>query len=201
MKIEQNKLFPLPIYTTISVGSIEGRDNTMFTLHAGMTEEQVSQLKAFSLNETDTALQNNTSDRKRFGEGSYQEWYANNRVPFSVIEDATGNLAALIWFGPKPVGVKSLNHITDDEQKEILNTESGNGHTIAYRAYNPYRGVGIMKKAVIAATKAYLEVFPEAMLWAIVDESNEASVGLSKALGYVEAGEAKDGFVVMVRES
>jgi hypothetical protein len=190
---------PLPIFTTVFLSTIDGRNGTSFSLNAGMSEEHAKQLKAFSLDETDGAIQNNTSDKKRFGEGSYEEWYVKDRTPFSVVNTETNELAALVWFGPKPIGVKSTKHLTEAEQREVLNTNTDNGHTIAYRAYNPYRGVGIMKKAVLAATEAYIQVFPEAKLWAIVDESNEASVGLSKALGYVINSDSEGGFVVMVR--
>lgn len=55
------------------------------------------------------------------------------------------------------------------------------------------------KKAVEEATVAYQAVFPEAILWAIIDENNEASLGFAGALGYEVQGESKDGFVVMVK--
>jgi RimJ/RimL family protein N-acetyltransferase len=200
MKLEQSRLFPLPIYETTLIGSIEGRDDTTFTLYAGVNKEHVAQLKSFSLDKMDTAIQENTSDRRRFGEGSYEDWYAKNRTPFSLIHTKTNKLAALIWFGPKPLGMKSMKHLTDVEQRKVSATDSGNGHTIAYRAYQPYRGVGIMKKAVNAATEAYLKVFPDALIWTVVDEANEASIGLSKALGYEVQGESEEGFVVMVRK-
>jgi len=191
--------FPIAIYQAMPIEHITGRDGTAFTVYAGLTEEHARQLKAFSLDATDEAIQNNTSDRKRFGEGSYEEWYTDSRTPFSVVDDATSKLAALIWFGPKAVGTKSMGHLSADEQKQVASTDTGNGHTIAYRAYPPYRGAGIMKKAVEEATVAYQAVFPEAILWAIIDENNEASLGFAGALGYEVQGESKDGFVVMVK--
>ena len=199
MQSVKNLKSSLSIYEAFDIGSIEGRDGNKFTLHTGMTEEHVGQLKAFSLDATDEALQNNTSDKMRFGEGSYEDWYAKNRTPFSVVDEATGALAALIWFGPKTLGAKSMSHLDAVEQEKVLGTDPENYHTIAYRAYIPYRGAGIMKKAVLAATEAYLEAFPDAVLWAIVDEDNLASIGLSKALGYEVIGKEVDGFVVMVR--
>jgi len=190
---------PLSIYETNTISEIMGRDGTVFRLQAGLSKEHAVQLKKYSLDETDEALQNNTSDRKRFGEGSYEDWYSNSRVPFSVVDTSTNRLAAFIWFGPKPLGAKSISHLTDEEQKKILSTDAENWHTIAYRSYSPYRGVGIIKKAVVAATEIYLRIFPDAQLWAILDKKNFASLGLSKALGYEGIGE-EDGFAVVVRK-
>ncbi len=191
--------FPIAIYQAMPIEHITGRDGTAFTIYAGLTEDHAGQLKALSLDTTDEALQNNTSDRKRFGVGSYEEWYADSRTPFSVVDDATNKLAALIWFGPKAIGTKSISHLSADEQNKVAHAETGNGHTIAYRSYPPYRGAGIMKKAVEEATAAYQAVFPEAILWAIIEEKNEASIGFSSALGYEVQGESEDGFVVMVK--
>ena len=191
--------FPIAIYQSMPIGDIDGRDGTHFILYAGMSKEHAAQLKVFSMDDTDVDLQNNTSDRKRFGEGSYEGWYAHNRTPFSVVDTATNKLAALIWFGPKAIGTKSMRNLSDDAQENVMDADTGTEHTIAYRSYPPYRGAGIMKKAVNEATEAYQAVFPEAVIWAIIDEKNESSMGFAGALGYEVQGESEDGFVVMVR--
>ena len=110
---------PIPIYTSARIGSMRSRDGETFTMYAGLEIDQVAQLRAYSLDETDEEIQKNTSDRQRFGEGSYEKWYAKGRVPFALVHDATGTLAAITWFGPKPLGRKSLKHLSEEERHRM----------------------------------------------------------------------------------
>lgn len=177
---------PLPLYASTPIGTAENRDGERFVLHIGLDETTARQLKQLSLNTADTALMEHTSDFKRFGEGSYEEWYAKERVPFALIHEKTGQLAALVWFGPKPLGRKSLKHLSPEELLKEGAQVSGDWHTIVFRSYPPFRGAGLMKDFVRTATDVYLHYFPNAKLWAGISTSNPASIALAEKLGYTK---------------
>ena len=190
---------PLPLYEAVQIGKAVVNDE-VFIMHIGLDKNIVAQLKAHSLDMSDISLQENTSDFKRFGEGSYEQWYAKNRVPFALIHEATGVLAALIWYGPKQLGRKSLKHLSEVELKTEHTVESGEWHTIVQRSYLPFRGKGLMSGFAKATMEVYQEYFPEARLWAGINRTNEASVALATKLGFTmdEAG-SDASWVLMVK--
>lgn len=178
--------FPLPIYETASLGRMTGRDGREFEILAGLDRDVVEQLRAKSLDETDTEIQRNTSDRERFGEGSYEVWYKKDRTPFALVTSDTRELAALVWFGPKPLGRKSLKHLSAEEKAQDERAmDAGEWHTIVYRSYPPFRGTGIMKQFTTTALEAYRSAFPRARFWAGIHAENPASIGFAQSLGFV----------------
>jgi len=179
MQIHQREIpsslsLPLPLYETIPLADVESRDGSVFTLSVGLSEVEVDQLRALSLDETDEAIQTLTSDRKRFGEGSYESWYAKGRVPFVLTEQSSGALAALVWLG------REIPHGA---------SEDIDWHTIAYRAYPPFRGAGIMKGFSQFVLDIYAKQYPKAKIWAGINAKNEASAGLALALGFEKSDE------------
>jgi len=184
--IEPSKLpqsVPLPLFEKVFIGSAEN-DGESFDAYLGLDESLAANLKSLSANADDADLQENTSDYERFAKGSYEEWYARDRIPFVLVHRNTGTLAAFVWFGPKALGVKSLKHLSVEERESANMMESENWHTIAFRSYPPFRGTGIMKKFVIAVTEVYEHYFPQAKLWTSNNRANTASVKLSEKLGY-----------------
>ena len=196
---------PIPIYTAIRIGSMRGNEGESFSVFAGLDVDMVAQLKAYSLDLGDEEIQKNTSDRARFGEGSYQEWYGKDRVPYALVEEKTGTLAALAWFGPKPLGRKSLKHLSEEDRKQDeRQMDSGGWHTIVYRAYSPYRGKGLMKVFVRFAMDSYRTLYPDSKIWAGIYADNPASRGLAEKLGFrilEEASDPSSHEIVMVLES
>jgi hypothetical protein len=185
---------PLPLYASVLIGKLTGRDGDRFSGFVGLNKEMVGLLKEKSRDESDKEIQQNTSDRMRFGEGSYEAWYSKNRTPFALINDAGGALAALVWFGPKPLGRKSLKHLSKEERVQDERTmDSGDWHTIVYRSYVPFRGKGIMTPFTRFAMDSYCRAFPQAKLWAGVYANNPASVGLATRLGFKILEEHSDG--------
>lgn len=166
------------------LGLIQAKKQT-FIFGQGLSQKLVQQLKNYSLDAADTAIQEGTSDYYRFGVGDYEAWYNKKRMPFVALDSETGALAALIWFGPKTLGQKSLKHLSSEEQANAAASSDSSWHTVSYRAYNPYRGVGLMKPFCQETIRVYQELFPEAKLWLSVDTENEASFGLAEALGFV----------------
>lgn len=174
---------PGPLFSASLIGTATNKGET-FDIFLGLNEAIATRLKMLSLNKDDESLQENTSDYERFGKGSYEEWYSKSRVPFVLVHRNSGNLAALVWFGPKPLGRKSLKHLTAEELAQEHKVESGDWHTIVFRSYPPFRGTGIMKEFAKAVTDIYLKYFPNAKLWAGVGRRNASSVILAEKLGY-----------------
>src|SRR3989344_5989002 len=157
---------PLPIYTSYPLELITARDGEEFSLVIGLDRGLVAQLKEKSLDESDIEIQSHTSDRKRFGEGSYEAWYAKERTPFALVEKKTGMLAALVWFGPKPLGRKSLKYLSEVELEKEGRQEKDAWHTVVYRSYPPFRGKGLMTNFLLRAMDVYLQHYPNVKLWA-----------------------------------
>jgi RimJ/RimL family protein N-acetyltransferase len=157
----------------------------------GLDTALIEQLIAYSLDESDVDLQQHTSDRQRFGEGSYEEWYGKGRTPYALVS-GDGTLAALAWFGPKPIGRKSLRYLSEAELKEEYAQAAGDAHTVVYRSYGAFRGRGLMSGFMQFVIQDYKMRHPDAKLWAGVSSHNVASVALAKKLGFVYSEEYSD---------
>ena len=133
------------MYDRAVIGSTESRDGESFDIVIGLDRALIEQLIKYSLDEGDAELQKHTSDLKRFGEGSYEEWFSKGRTPYALVSHENV-LAALAWFGPKPIGRKSLRYLSEAELKEEYSQPAGDAHTVVYRSYGPFRGKGLMTK-------------------------------------------------------
>ena len=183
------------LYEYQEIGSIENRRGDAFKVIIGLPEELAKELRLRSLDEYDIELQENTSDRERFGEGSYKDWF-HNRTPFAVVAP-DGSLAAFAWLGPKPLGQKSMKHVSPGARAESHDADSGGWHTVSFRSYEPFRGVGIMRPFIQKVLTAYKELFPDAKIWAIIDAKNASSIALSDKLGFKMEPQTDADFVTM----
>ncbi len=179
----------LDIYETQKIGEIV-RPDASYTMYTGLSNQHVNQLQAYSLDTTDTAL-SVTSDRVRFGEKPYEDWFNKGRTPYSLVDTATDALAGLVWFGPKALGEKSMKFQAAGSEN-IAAAPNEVWHTLAYRAYIPYRGGKFMKEFFLEAMKHYRALNPEAKLWAIIDIENPASTRLAESCGFVIDTEHSD---------
>lgn len=194
---------PLPVYEGVAIGSMNSSDGDRFLVFAGATKEMAAELKEKSLDKSDVELQSGTSDYQRFGEGSYEEWYSKQRTPFALVHEATGRLAAFVWFGPKPLGRKSLKYLSEEERAKELEQREDVWHTLVYRSYAPFRGKGVMSDFVRFCIETYKKKYPEAKLWTGMSASNVASAGLSAKLGFKRRDDlydAEKNWVAMVLE-
>lgn len=185
--IESNNVtssFPLPLFETKELGVQIGKTGERFKILAGLSKELVAQLVEKSLATSDVEIYNKTSDPQRFGTGSYEEWYSKNRTPFALVH-SSGALAAIAWYGPKPLGRKSLRHLTAEELEHEHEGNEGDWHTIVYRSYPPFRGTGLMKEFVRFTIDAYKKSYPGIRLWAGINSENPASTGFATSLGFV----------------
>jgi RimJ/RimL family protein N-acetyltransferase len=193
---------PLPIYKSIEIGSIQSKEGE-FKIFIGADKAVVADLKEKSLDASDTDLQANTSDYKRFGEGSYDQWYSKNRTPFALVHAPTGKLAAFAWLGPKPLGRKSLKYLTEEEQKNELEQKEDVWHTLVYRSYAPFRGKGLMGAFVEFCLQKYKEHFPDAKFWVGMNAANTGSSRLAQKLGFTRREEffdAEKNWIAMTKE-
>ncbi len=182
----------LPLYGTIKLGTLASREGEEFSIWIGADMDVVDKLKAKSLDEADIDIQKNTSDRARFGEGSYEEWYSKDRTPFALLAPE-GSLAAFVWFGPKPLGRPSLKYLSPEDRAKELEQKEDVWHTLVYRSYAPYRGKGLMTDFVRFATEKYKEHYPDAKLWVGMSADNAGSASLATKLGYNRRDDLYDG--------
>ena len=192
----------LPLYASMIVADAVGDDGEEFEVVMGLDKGMIAQLKERSLDLSDKELQT-TSDYERFGKGSHEEWYASKeRTLFSFVHKPDCALAALAWFGPKPLGRKSMKHLSDEEkQQDERLLDSGDWHTIVYRSYAPFRGKGLMKDFVRFTMDTYQNMHPGSKLWAGIFSANPASVGLATALGFSVYEQGSDGReTLMIKE-
>ena len=192
-----NFSLPLLIYSAIRVADGIGKDGEEFDVYVGLEKKYIEQLKKLSLDKKDVDLQNHTGDRKRFGEGLYEVWYNKNRTPFCLIHKRTDALAALIWFGPKPLGEKSIKFRKDKEYEN-----QNIWHTVSYRSYPNFRGKGLMKNFSKFVIDFYKNKFPNIMIWAGMDDRNTAMVKLSSDLSFEideKSSDLSENWLVMVK--
>lgn len=195
--------FPLPLYDSVAIARAVAKDGEQFEIFAGLDRPLVAELRRHSMNEADDALKV-TSDSKRFGEGSYEKWYKKERVPFALVHPESGRLAALAWFGPKPLGSKPIKHLSEPDRHQDDQAPKPEGwHTISYRSYPPFRGRGLMKSFVGFTMEEYASHYPGARFWEGVDANNPASVALAVSLGFRlerSVSDAQDNWLVMVKD-
>lgn len=193
---------PLPVFDCVQIADGVGRDGEEFDLFIGLDEEHVAQLRNLSLDKNDIDLQKNTGDRNRFGLGSYENWYEKSRTPFCLIHKRTNALAALVWFGPKELGKKSIKFGINSEETESYNMED-KWHTISCRSYPSFRGKGLMKNFIQYAINVYKEKFPNIMIWAGTDNRNKPMIKVFSNLGFEineENSDLPQNWLVMVKK-
>jgi len=190
---------PTPLFSAVAIADARNDAGDAFEIFLGLNENMIAQLKERSLDKSDIDLDQNTSDRKRFGEGSYEAWYSKGRVPFTLIHHGDNKLAAIVWFGPKPLGKKSMKHLS--EKESVPDADAGDWHTVSFRSYPPFRGKGVMKDFARTTLEIYMRYFPQAKLWTGADRKNTGSMALSAKLGFTIDESVSDAdWVAMVRK-
>lgn len=177
---------PLPINTSVAIADVVTDDGEHLTLTLGLDAKAVDSFKQHSCNLDDAELHRFTSDYKRICENGYEAWYSKERYPYGLVNTA-GELAALIWFGPKapPALTPPLS-------------DGANWQTFAIRTYPPYRGKRLAFPFSEAVFTVHAQIFPNVPIWLDTDLENAGAIGLYKKLGFVEVGET-EGRLVMTR--
>ncbi|MFA6256761.1 MAG: hypothetical protein WCT29_00415 [Candidatus Paceibacterota bacterium] len=189
----ENYSLPLPIFKSLHIANAISKEGKEFDVLVGLDKKYVDQMRELSASEGDTDLQNFTGDRKRFVEGTYEYWYKKNRSIFALIHKQNDDLAAIIWFGPKPLGKKSPKFgINETEISEGERDMKSEWHTISFRSYPKYRGKGLMKSFSQFAIGLYKSHLPNAKLWTGTDDRNAAFIRLITDLGFSVDEESSD---------
>jgi hypothetical protein len=170
---------PLPIFTSIHIADAICKRGEEFDVFVGLEKKYTEQLKKLSADESDVDLQNFTGDRRRFVEKTYEHWYQKNRTPFALIHKQTDSLAAIVWFGPKPIGEKSIKFSGKEKRKS-----ERDWHIISLRSYPAFRGRGMMKNFGQFAIDVYKRYFPTALFWAGMDDRNSGVVNILSGLNF-----------------
>ncbi|MEK7613955.1 MAG: hypothetical protein AAB439_03735 [Patescibacteria group bacterium] len=161
-----------PLFELHDIGTVNTKSGVPLRVMQGLSETHLQQLKKYSLDTSDTELAV-TSDRKRFGTGSFEEWYAQGRTLYvAVTPDDV--LAGIVWCGPKALPT------TDREFGE-----GSEWHTVAYRSYGIFRGAGFMKKFCEMALAHYVTQNTGVRLYVQIACGNDASISLARSLGFV----------------
>lgn len=175
----------MPRYKSIHIADAICREGKEYDVLAGLDKKYVEQLKELSADESDADLQSFTSDKKRFVVGTYEYWYEKNRSIFALINKQEDELAAIVWFGPKPLGKKSPKFSEQSEPKiESERDLSNDWHTISVRSYPKYRGKGMMKIFTQFAMDTYKYYFPHVKFWLGTDDRNTSGARLFTDLGF-----------------
>ncbi|MDR3519930.1 MAG: hypothetical protein P4L63_03555 [Candidatus Pacebacteria bacterium] len=201
-KDSQNFSLPLPIFHSVHIADAISKEGEEFDVLVGLNKEQVGQLKKLSLDKNDIDIQNHTGDRERFGKGLYEEWYALNRTPFCLIHKRTDALTALVWFGRKDLGKKSIKFGKEEipTNRTLFEHE---WHTVSCRSYPPFRGTGLMQNFTQFSMDTYKKQFTSAMFWTGMDDRNKPIVRLMTKLEFEvdkENSDLSNNWLVMTKK-
>ncbi len=172
---------PLPIYKSKKIANALHDELGSFGIYVGLTREHVEQIQTYSLDLSDTALQESTTDYKRFGKGDYAERYTKkHRIQFVLVHEETGDVASMIWYGPEalPEGLEFTVAVTQKEK-------SRQWYTSAYRTYGKYRGVRITTAFSAYILDLYKKSHPKNPMSLAVQKANKPGIKLYTKLGFI----------------
>ncbi len=134
-----------------------------FTLHLWLKQEHISDLIRYSQDQSDTALQENTGDKKRFqNEQDIQKWYEDTqRYVFSLVSHEW-ELAGIWW--ARACTAPEISKIEDKTAYDALQANADNLHTNAIRIYPAYRGQKIATPFANICSLHYRDMFPDAVM-------------------------------------
>lgn len=174
-------------------------DDKEYSLGAGITDEQRDQVILQA--NADLAVQQNTSDAKRFKNvAAFDKWLEKGRTIYTITDlgSEDGKLAGIIWFGNEklPTPSRLLIPDIDLEQRDV---------TFAIRTYGDARGQGGARSFMGVA----FDVFADEMkgnpdmnperVWLEVSQDNVPAVTLYQHFGFKQLTEADEhGKLLMV---
>ncbi len=171
-----------PFGTSLKLGNLKN-----FQIYLWINHTHVSELIEYSQDSSDTAIQKNTGDKKRFTHREkIQKWYeAPGRYFFSLVS-SEWKLAG-IWWG-RPCTAPKIQEIQDPMAHKTLQDNASNLHTNAIRIYPDFRGQRIATPFVHTCMIYYRDTFPKSVM--CIDTST-TNIPLQKS--YQRAGYQKVG--------
>lgn len=193
--------FPQSLFDCQKIASAKHADLGSFSVYVGLSEKYANDIKKYSLDKSDTALQEATGDYERFGKSDYPERYKKKpRTQIILVHDESDEIASFIWFGPRNVP-KDIEIIGDQEKGgalPVLAQQKGGWFTGSYRTYGIYRGVKITRTFSLYVLELYATLHPQTNMWLAVQMHNAPAIGLYQKLGFHTYGvDAKEKEYVM----
>ncbi len=179
--------FPQPLYESEKIASATHETLGAFTVYAGLSENHAQNIKRYSLDKNDKALQENTSDYKRFGLVDYEQRYQKKpRTQIILVHDSSDEVAAFIWFGPRnlPADLEEINTQESQDIESKLYDAQGQWYTSSYRTYGVYRGARITSTFATFVLDLYRQLYPDTPMWLAVQMDNQPAIALYKKLAF-----------------
>lgn len=197
--------FPQSLYDCQKIATANHTTLGSFSIYVGLSKKYADDIKKYSLDKSDTALQEGTGDYKRFGESDYEDRYSKKpRTQIILVHDETDEIASFVWFGPRnmPEDIKPLENQEDVSVSGDFVKQSDTWFTSSYRTYGIYRGVKITSTFSTYVLELYSKLHPLTKMWLAVQVHNKPAIGLYKRLGFRIIGvDEAEGEYVMILES
>lgn len=154
-----------------------------YDLHIWIPENAIDVIIQNTADEEDTALKNNTGDRKRFSSrDKFESWYNDaGRYVFSLLE-RDGNIAG-IWFW-RPSDTPELAKIENTELFDLIESNAKKIHTGWIRLYPNARGKWLATPLITRSSYYYRLLYPDAYMSIDIDEANIPSQKAYLKAGY-----------------
>lgn len=193
-KVSEGEL-PLPLYHREQIARASHETLGSMSVYMGLDEGDANQIKKYSLDLEDKALQEGTTDYQRFGIADYAERYqAKPRTSFILVSDKTAEIAAYIWFGPQ-----KLPELTIADGMEDVVAHEAQWYTSSYRTYGSYRGARIMTTFSKYIIDLYRDIYPDNPMWLAVQKDNQPAIKLYEKIGFeVAAEDTKEEEFIMI---
>ncbi len=146
-----------------------------YQLHLGIPETGIQEIVNYSLDETDTALREWTSDwKKRFiSVENLNSWYDDeDRYPFTLLSNEW--VVAGLWWG-RPAKIPNITELINKQLYETLLKNERKTHTSAIRIYPFARWDRLASPFMAACSRYYDHLFQEVYMCVDIDEQNIAS--------------------------
>lgn len=143
-----------------------------YELHLWIPETGIQEIVKYSLDPTDTALREWTSDwKKRFiSEENLCSWYNDtDRYPFTLL-DTNGTVVGL-WWG-RPAKAPSINEVLDKKLVQAIKENQDYIHTSGIRIYPLARWKRLARPFLEVCTKYYDHIFQNIHMCIDIDEKN-----------------------------
>lgn len=137
----------------------------------GIDKKYFSQIVEHSADDGDSALQNNTSDKKRFSSiESLSKWYQDNDRYVFTLTSKQNEIAWILWYRPSlpPIMSEKVNI----SMCELCEQNKDFIHTSGIRMYPNFRGKWLALPFLLESEKYYKMIFPVAWVCIDIEKNN-----------------------------
>lgn len=163
-----------------------------YELHLGIPQSGIQEIVNYSLDETDIALREWTSDwKKRFiSVENLSSWYDDDdRYSFTLL--STDWVVAGLWWG-RPAKSPTITETLDTDLYKILQGNTGKTHTSAIRIYPFARWDRLASPFMAACSRYYNQHFENVHMCVDIDEQNIPSQKAFEKIWFQKIGYGKN---------